>query len=300
MSGYAPHAGYVAPARRSSALFHTLIGFLAVEFFYRIGRDALDFFAFNLAPDRVGQLLAPDTAAGALYDLFAFGVLGLAVIFVVWMTHHRGPRSLLGDAQVWKHDMLRATVGGALLYLVLEIVVPWWTPSEATLNPLGPWLLYLPWALVALLIQTGAEEIFYRGYLQQQIAARFSSPLIWLTVPNIAFASVHWYNGDGYADSVQYVIWAFLFGLAASDLTARTGSLGAAIGFHMANNIFAFLVVEEVGAPDSGLALFLVSPLPDTGELVLPDPSPVVTLGFGIDLAILALAWLAVRVAVRR
>jgi hypothetical protein len=96
------------------------------------------------------------------------------------------------------------------------------------------------------------------------------------------------------------VLWAFAFGLAASDLTARTGSLGAAIGFHLSNNIFAFLVVGEAGLMDGGLALFLLPPLPIGGEEAIMDADPILSTALAVDLAILLLAWLAVRVAIRR
>jgi len=300
VKAYLPHLYFVDPARRSSALLHTLVGFCAIEFFYGICRDALDYVAYNLIPEEVSPFLDPDSAAGLLYDLYSFAVLAIVVAVVVHLTHRRGPRTLFGPGRQVRRDMLRGTIGGVLLFGVLEIVLPWWDRSDVVRQPLYTWLAYLPWALLALLVQTTAEEMFYRGYLQQQIAARFASPLVWLTVPNIAFAAVHWYNGETFNGSVQYVLWAFAFGLAASDLTARTGSLGAAIGFHLSNNIFAFLVVGEAGLMDGGLALFLLPPLPIGGEEAIMEADPILSTALAVDLAILLLAWLAVRVAIRR
>ncbi|WP_375174390.1 CPBP family intramembrane glutamic endopeptidase [Pseudooceanicola sp.] len=300
MNGYHPHEAHVAPARGSAALLHTIVGFCAIEFLYGLARDALDFAAFNLMPVAVGELLDRVSAAALLYDLFAFLLLAAVVVLVVRLVHRRGLASLLGDRRRLWRDGLRGTLGGVALFAALEFVMPWWDHGAATRQSLATWAQILPWALLALLVQTTAEEIFYRGYLQQQIAARFASPLVWMTVPNMAFAAVHWFNGEAFADSVQYVLWAFAFGLAASDLTARTGSLGAAIGFHLANNIFAFLIVGEAERMDSGLALFLLPSLPE-GLLDVPaPPGPILSLAFGSDLLILALAWLAVRVAIRR
>jgi membrane protease YdiL (CAAX protease family) len=295
---YVPHEGMVAPARRSSALSGTIVGFLAIEFFYRLGLEALDFFVFNLAPEPVAEQLFGPGPLGELFALFSFAVLVLAVVLVVWVTHRRGARSLLGEQGRVRADLVRATLGGVGIFLALEIAMPWWDRDVAQMRALDQWLALLPWALLALFVQTAAEEVFYRGYLQQQIAARFSNPLVWMVVPNVAFASVHWYNGGTLAESWQYVIWAFVFGLAASDLTARTGSLGAAIGFHLANNIFAFLVAGEADNPDGALALFLLPPF--EGEDLAPMAEPILTPTLGMDLLILVLAWLAVRLAVRR
>ncbi len=48
------------------------------------------------------------------------------------------------------------------------------------------------WPCSACLIQTGAEELVFRGYLQQQLAARFASPLIWMVLPALIFGAVHY------------------------------------------------------------------------------------------------------------
>ena len=39
--------------------------------------------------------------------------------------------------------------------------------------PLAAWAAWLPLVLPALLVQTAAEEIAFRGYLMQGLAARF-------------------------------------------------------------------------------------------------------------------------------
>ena len=48
---------------------------------------------------------------------------------------------------------------------------------------------------------------------------------------------------------------AALFGLMAGDLTARTGTIGAAWGFHFANNCIAILIVVTQGSL-TGLGLY--------------------------------------------
>jgi membrane protease YdiL (CAAX protease family) len=166
------------------------------------------------------------------------------------------------------------------------------------MRDLAPWLITLPLALLALTVQSGAEELFYRGYIQQQVAARYGSTLVWMLVPNVMFALAHWEPGDFTTPGLQYLIWAFFFGLAASDLTARTGTVGAAVGFHLANNAYAFLVFAEFAAPDSGLALVLF-PQGALGA-VLPISGPLLSAPFVAELAGVGLMWLAVRLALRR
>ena len=59
------------------------------------------------------------------------------------------------------------------------------------------------------------------------------------------------------------------FGLCAADLTARTGSIGAAWGFHFANNVVAILVVSLSGTL-SGLALYITPFAASDTETLVP------------------------------
>jgi hypothetical protein len=115
---------------------------------------------------------------------------------------------------------------------------------------------FLPLALVGVLIQTGAEEVLFRGYMQQQLAARFSSPLMWMILPSAIFAALH-YQPEIMGDNTWLMMAAvFVFAVLAADLTAVTGNIGAAWGMHFVNNALAILVVATDG-PLSGLALFM-------------------------------------------
>lgn len=300
MRAYAPHAAHVAPAVRSSALIHTFVGFCAIEFFYRVGTEAA-FYLFESVADMTGSpALEPGSRPEVLFNLLSFAILAVAVAFVVWMTHRRGPRTLVGDiGRLWP-DFRKATLAALLIFVMIEALSPIWYGAEAVRQPVGPWLLFLPWSLLAIFVQVASEELFYRGYLQQQIAARYSNPLIWMVATNVIFASVHWSNGVDTVDSVQYVLWAFVFGLAASDLVARTGSLGAALGLHFVNNIFAFVIIGATDDLDSALALFLLPPVYDLPDILPPAPDPAMVVYFLYDLGIILLAWLAIRIAVRR
>lgn len=147
----------------------------------------------------------------------------------------------------------------------------------------------MPLALPALLIQTGAEELIFRGYLQSQLAARFRSPVIWMVLPSALFAVLHFDSTAG-ANAWAIVGVTFLFGLVAADLTARSGSLGPAIALHMGNNISSVLFVGLPGNL-SGLALFL---------LPVEASDPALRILFPVEALLLVLIWLAARVAIRR
>jgi len=108
-------------------------------------------------------------------------------------------------------------------------------------------LIFLPLAAILVFLQTGAEELFFRGYLLQQLAARFQNPLIWFALPPIAFGLLHYeptvYGGISWG----VVIGICLTGLAWADLTRITGNIGAAWGWHFMNNflLFNFLSLQD-------------------------------------------------------
>lgn len=296
---YAPHARFVAPALAAADLPRLAFSVVAIEGLYKLflmgfeqGLDATPGFSAHM-------MWYANTATGLLPQLFSFVFLALAVVLVARLGHGRGLASLIGPIG----PSLRALAwgfGAVLLFFALtELLPPYWmAEGQAVARTPLYWLALLPLSLLALLVQCGAEELFYRGYIQQQLAARFARPWVWMVLPNIAFALAHWELGDFTTPAAQYVIWAFVFGVAASDLTARTGNLGAAIGFHLGNNAYAFLLFGEYAAPDSGLALF-VFPSGALGDALL-DEAPLFTTAFATELAGVGLMWLAVRLVLRR
>lgn len=296
---YAPHARFVAPALAAADLPRLAFGVVAIEGLYKLflmgfeqGLDATPGFSAHM-------MWYANTATGLLLQLFSFVFLALAVVLVARLGHGRGLASLIGPIGL----SLRALAwgfGAVLLFFALtELLPPYWmAEGQAVARTPLYWLALLPLSLLALLVQCGAEELFYRGYIQQQLAARFARPWVWMVLPNIAFALAHWELGDFTTPAAQYVIWAFVFGVAASDLTARTRNLGAAIGFHLGNNAYAFLLFGEYAAPDSGLALFLF-PSGALGDALL-DEAPLFTTAFATELAGVGLMWLAVRLVLRR
>jgi uncharacterized protein len=109
--------------------------------------------------------------------------------------------------------------------------------------------------LAALFIQISAEELAFRGFIMGQLAARFSSPVLWMIVPSVLFGAIH-YSQESYGDAawivcVTITVWAVM----VSDITARTGNLGAALGLHFANNFMAMLLVGQLGQFD-GMSLY--------------------------------------------
>ncbi len=244
-------ARYIAPAQARPEVWRLILGAGFIAAFYVVVIMVL-----ALAVRAAGL----DRAAGpamTLALLYTFAALGAGGILAARIFHGRGAATLFGRAAPLIRDFVRC----ALLVLVLQGIVLLLVPIPGGLQQgIDPWTwaaLLVP-ALVGLLIQTGAEELVFRGYLQQQLAARFRSPLIWMILPSVLFGFLH-FEPTVMGDNVWYIVAVTgMFGLLMADLTARTGNLGAAWGLHFANNLYALLIVSVQG-PLSGLSLYTMA-----------------------------------------
>lgn len=289
--GYERHEAMVAPARAGAELWRTGLGVLIIGVVYVIA--LVQFVTALAAIDRArglyDQFVLADTPLGVLLNLGSFVFMALGPVLVCRLLHGRPWQTLIGPPGQATWDFLLSVRAVAILMAVLWVLLP----APGTLQPglpPGRWLLLLPLTALALFVQIGAEEILFRGYLQSQLAARFRSPLVWMVLPSALFALGH-YVPDEYGDNALLVVaFTFVFGLAAADLTARTGSLGAAMGLHFANNLMAIGIVSFPGH-FSGLALFQLPYGPDDAAMA----GPLILTEIGATV----LSWLAIRVALR-
>jgi hypothetical protein len=230
-----------------------------------------------------------------------FGLDLIVILVLVRLLHGRGLASLIGPRAAFWCDLRRSVLAVGLVLLIQQ---PFDLAGDAdilSLAPLGHWLGWLAPALLAIALQVTTEEVYFRGYLTQQLAAVDLRPQVWLVVPSIYFGFSHLLNGAGLAEGALWAVWAGMLGAACADLTARTGNLGAAIGLHLGNNLFAALVLGFAGQPGVGLALFVLPEGAYTenidGIAALLSPMTLVDLAYAA-MGVLVM-WLAARVAVR-
>lgn len=235
-----------------------------------------------------GALLLPGAgsrSAEALLFLASFGGLLLGLALAVGLLHHRSLAALLGPAGF----RIAPFAWGAAACLALAAIsaAASLTVAPALRQPsLAAWARHLPLALPLIALQATAEELFFRGYLLQGLAARFRSPLAWWIAPSLLFGALHWNPADQGALAPLSVASATLAGLLLADITVRTGGLSAAIGIHLANNLATLLLLAPPSNLD-GLALFVFVPAPGAlRALALID--------LATQLAAWA-AWLAIR-----
>ncbi len=269
---YTAHDAYVAPARARPQLWRLLLGFLfasAIATLWVIGLFVLVYLAAGIegGPAWIERMTRADSPTSALLVIGTLWGLALGAMAAARLLHRRSVWTLFGPHRRLRRQFLLAVVicGGIL---AASALIPFGYDPVPNLD-LVLWLSFLPLALVVVLGQTLAEELFFRAYLQQQLAARFRSPLIWMLLPSILFGMAHYDPSNGPLLSWLTVAATGLFGLCAADLTARTGTIGAAWGFHFANNVAAILVVALSGSL-SGLALYTTPFSPSEADILAP------------------------------
>jgi hypothetical protein len=292
---YAAHEILVAPARPSAGLGRLGAGIcLTVALFFLLsimwsGLLPVIFGAEGWARILPGVETAT-TPTGVLINLATFGLLIVALALSLRAVHRRGLMSLVGPLPRATRQFGRALLAVVALHAIIALVpLPEAMALERNLAA-ATWAMLLPLGIAGLFCQVFAEEVAFRGYLQTQLAARFTSPMIWMSLPALGFGLLHFDSATYGANGWLVMVWATGFGLAAADLTARFGTLGPATALHFVNNFSAILVAAPKGQFD-GLALYVFSfSLGEEGAVLAVLPT---------DILMLLCSWLAIRLALR-
>lgn len=292
---YSAHVLHTFAAEKRSEWWRTLAGVVAIVAVYlllaQLYQAALLVYTAE-HPEFLDQLLAGSTPLAMLVLLGSFGLISASVFVVVGSLHKRAALGVMGPLSLAIPQFVRVVGVLVVLGVVLAVLPPYGYDAPLVPNlTAGLWMLLLPLSLVAVFVQISAEEILFRGYLQQQLGARFRSPLVWMVIPSALFALGHYQPGEAGENAVMIAVWAGVFGLLMADLTARAGTIGPALAVHFVNNVTALVFTS---LPDSlgGLALYH-TPFGMADAEMLRAWLPV-------DFAVMFVSWLAARLALRR
>jgi uncharacterized protein len=117
--------------------------------------------------------------------------------------------------------------------------------------------------LIMLPIQTGWEEVFFRGYLLQGLGLWLKKPLWPVIITGLIFGLMHMANTEvsvhGVAEMLpQYVLPGLVFGIIA----ALDERLELAMGIHFANNLFGILTITS---PEMSIKAYAIWQVPSLG-----------------------------------
>ncbi len=249
---------FYAPAMATNQIWRLGVGIVVLAVFYFVFVFALFGSISYLDSSFDAMGLNMNDPKSIIILLLSFFGMFFGVLLSVRLLHKRGLKSLLGQNM---RTVTRNVIYGFAIVCVLAVigmfVFSFIDPPTRQME-LSVWLSWMIFAIPLLFIQILSEELIFRGYFQQQLAARFDSRWIWYVLPSVAFGMLH-YDAETMGSNAWLVVaHTTLFGLIAADITARTGNLGAAIGMHFANNLFALTIVTLDGSL-SGLGLYLTS-----------------------------------------
>ncbi len=286
---------YVAPARTRPQIWRLILGAVVVAVLSMAGFAAIFgllwlLFGAEGARHIAIEMSRADTPRGVFLLLSGFAGMALGPVVAVRLVHRRRAITLFGPPVQAQRDFL---VAAAVVAGVNAVALTGWSLIfDAVANlQFATWLVLLLPGLAGLALQTGAEELVFRGYLLQQLAARFRSPLVWMGLPSLVFGLAHYDPATNGPNTWLVVGATFLFALLAADLTRVTGSIGAAWGFHFANNVMAILVLSLDGTI-TGLSLWR-TPYGAGDSTLLPGL-------LAMDAAVMLLAWAILRRVLQR
>ncbi len=288
---------FVAPARAANEIWRLILSLVIGTVLYMIlsGVTAvtlLFYFGYfgsgGVDPAAIGNLLMSGETPALMAIVLSTFIPMMLLAMLMALIHKRRPRTLFGSAErFWTYF---AKAGGVVFViyggiLLIDLAL-FGTVNYAPQHSLPVWLGLLAWAVPMLFVQITAEEMVFRGFLQQQMAARFTHSFWWLVLPSLLFAAMHYDPAAAAGLRWMTVLATGIVGLCAADLTRVTGNLGAAMGLHFTNNAFALLLMAVPGQL-SGLALYNIpAEMADAGIL-------------GINIVILLVIWIIIRRLIR-
>lgn len=200
---------------------------------------------------------------------FTFILLGLWI--GVRLLHKRPFISLINP--LLRFDWRRFALGGGLWLLltaISDLTLSVIQPGNYVFNLDLPALLpVLAIALVFLPFQVAGEELLFRGYLTQGIGHRFGFWASWI-IPAILFGLLHGANPEvlEYGALLSMPIYIGM-GLLLGWITLRSESMELALGLHLANNLYAALLVTFPSSALTTPALFTIQRFDPAVSLVV-------------------------------
>lgn len=167
-------------------------------------------------------------------------ILLTVVIVLSWRVDGRGPRAL---------GLHEHAANESIPWLGIGLLAA--MPALWTLNTQGPDWSEAVAASVVLVpitaVQSGAEEVFWRGIVLTSLAARYGAAR-GVLISAVLFGLWHCYAGQPLADALVHGGNAFVFGLTSGLLVLHQGHLGGAIALHVVWNVVSFIAAGREDA----------------------------------------------------
>lgn len=215
--------------------------------------------------------------------LFAFVIALIALVFFFKPFHKRTYQQVINGTNKirWNRFFTGLTVWLALSAIGLGVDL-WLNPSNYVLQfDLSAFIPLIFITVILMPIQTTYEEMAFRGYMAQGVAAYTQNRWWTIIIPGVSFGLLHSFNPEiiehGFLLMMpQYIFFGLFFGF----VTVLDDGIETAMGIHAANNMFICLFVTNSSSALQTPAVF---------NVVTVDP-----IESGITLLVFSLVTLAV------
>jgi membrane protease YdiL (CAAX protease family) len=235
---------YVAYASRGeNALWRYVVGFIGALLLAVVIAVAVivGLQLFHLFPPEFARDIQDPAQPAKFYPAngAVFGLLLLSFIVMARIVHKKSFGDIVGywrwaafgqGLVIW----IAVLLAGAAVDLLIDPAGFRITASDQT-----PRLAAV--ALGGLAIQTFAEEFVFRGYLTQGLLIATRRTLPTVLISGVLFGAMHIPNG------LPQAVSATVFGFVLAWLAIKTGGIAFTYGLHLANNVFAAVVLISSG-----------------------------------------------------
>lgn len=201
------------------------------------------------------DVLDADTVIGLLTNNLVIVMMIPAAVLAVLVVHRESPGWLSGVTGRPRWGLLGRLLGLAFVVVLVAFGVAQLLPTDSAVTvdtpPAATLVGLLAVVLLTTPLQAAAEEVGFRGYLNQALASWVSRPVVGAllagAVSSVVFALAHglqdpWLFGDRLA-----------FGVVVSWLAWRTGGLEAPVALHVANNVVSLVYASVTGSLEASL-----------------------------------------------
>jgi len=150
-----------------------------------------------------------------------------------------------------------------ILYTALSYIL---SPQDMTLQfDFNKLIVLLIVLIIFIPIQTGVEELIFRGYLMQGLGLAFKNGIAPLIITSILFGSMHASNPEAKAHGLLIMMpYYIFFGAFLGVLTLLDEGAELAMGIHCANNLVSSLLITSKNSVLHTDAIFNVIEKPMT------------------------------------
>lgn len=193
--------------------------------------------------------------------LFTFVIALIVLVFFFKPFHKRTYKQVINGTNKIRWN--RFFIGLAVWFIISAIglgVDLWLNPSNYVFQlDLSTFIPLILITIILIPIQTTYEEITFRGYLAQGVAAYTKNRWWTIIIPGVLFGLLHSFNPEiaehGFLLMMpQYVFFGLFFGLVA----VLDDGIETAMGIHAANNMFVCLFTTNSSSALQTPAVFNV------------------------------------------